>query len=143
MLRKVRMLTAALALVGASVASSQAVDLCFDYSAGGSVVAKRFKIPTRNKCAPFNGVERVNEGGALTGSGCTNAAGDWLIINYSFHDHRINTSYFEAATCRVPLSIQPGGNPGICQGTYLATPGGSGRFNQYAQFYYCNVDVPD
>lgn len=149
--RTVRSLLVALALIGISVASAEAVDLCFEYAAGvDTIVGKGFKVPGKNKCAPFNGFQLGSHAGMVTGTGCRNAQGDWLLIHYTYHDHDQTFpqgSYFETGVCRVPLPIEPGGNSGDCAGTYQATSNAGSvsenRFDANARFYRCTFAVPD
>ena len=140
-LRAGRVLLAALSLVAVG-SSAYAADVCMEYTGGGSIILKRFKPPSKNKCAPVAGVENATYGGALSGMACTNAAGNSMTLQYTSHDWQGNTSYFESATCRVALPLPTNGNSGTCTGTYISTPGGSGRFLQDALFRFCNANVP-
>lgn len=147
MLHKSRLLMVALGLVCVSATSAPALDLCFEYSTGGRSVGKKFKIPPKNQCKPFNGFEDRDYGGLLTGTGCTSATGEVFLLHYSFHDNNTTypqSSYFESGVCRVPLPIEPGGNSGACTGTVLSTPPDNhGRFDDFARFFVCNKAVPE
>jgi hypothetical protein len=130
----------ALGVVAMSAAGAHARDVCIDFSGGGTIVLKGFRVPGRNKCAAFGGFENRNGGAALSGSGCTNATGTGLVVHYSAHDRYINFFYSESGNCRVPLPLD---NYGTCSGTYTSLPNGSPTgFFQYGTFRYCDVDVP-
>jgi hypothetical protein len=141
-LRRGGMLLLALGLVAATGASAHARDVCMDYSGGGNLVLKGLRVPPKNKCVAMQGFENLALGGTMSGMACTNAQGDGMMLHYTSHDHRVTTSYFESGTCRIRLPIQPGGNGSLCSGTYVVTPGGNGRFDQFAHFYYCDRNVP-
>lgn len=144
-LRKSLILMMALALGGASASTAKAADLCFTYQNGGGIVAKGFRLPRKNKCAPFSGVQLgVTAPGAFSGVGCTSAAGDELILNYTLQDRNGGPAgYFEAGTCRIPVSLVPGSGVGGCSGTAISTPGGVAQhFVDVATIRFCNVDVP-
>ena len=133
-----------LALLVAGSATAHARDLCMDYSGGGHIVWKRAKLGGKNRCTSLQGVDASTGGGvALTGMACTSAEGQWVTLNYTAHDYRQNSSYFEAGTCRVFVPLGPSGYDGLCTGTFISTPGGTGRFSQYAHFSTCDVDVPN
>jgi hypothetical protein len=139
-----RMLVVALGVVAATSVSAHAVDLCMDYSGGGSWVLKRFKVPARTKCAPMQGFENKLYGaGAMSGMGCTNVVGDYLVLNYTSHNVGY-PSYLESATCQVHLPIPPGGtSSGWCYGTWFVSPPGDNAngFNQGVTLRYCNADL--
>jgi hypothetical protein len=141
-LRRRRTLLLALGVVAATSVSAHALDLCMDFSGGGSVVLKRFKVPGRNKCAPMQGFENVQYGGTvMSGMGCTNVAGDWLTFHYTSHN-RHYPSYFESAGCYVQLPVSPVGSSGTCYGTWILSPGDhTNNFGQDITLRYCNVDV--
>jgi len=74
--------------------------------------------------------------------GCTSANGYDVILQYTSHDWRSNTGYFETGTCRLIAPLAPDGKNGSCAGTYLTSPGGSPvHFYQLAHFQYCDVDL--
>jgi hypothetical protein len=142
--RTARALTLGLALLLAGAGSAHAArDLCMDYAGGGHIVWKGAKLGRKNRCTALQGVDTTPGGVALTGMACTSAAGHWVTLSYTAHDYRANTSYYEAATCRLYLPLDPTGYDGLCTGTFISTPGGSGRFTQYAHFSSCDVGVPD
>lgn len=136
------MLLVALGLVAVSSAGARAVDLCLDFSGGGGVALKRFKAPSRNKCVPIQGIDNESYPGALSGTGCTSATGDRLILHYTYHSFR-TTGYFESATCRLVLPIDSAID-GSCAGTYLTSPGtGQTYFSQSVTARFCSVDIPN
>jgi hypothetical protein len=144
MLRKSSFLALAIALasLGTTATTAKAVDLCFSYQGGGSIVAKGFKVPRRNRCTPFNGFQVVG-GGGFTGVGCTSADGAQMILSYRLQDDRRGpTGYFEAGTCRIPVSLTPGAGVGGCSGTAISAPGTAVHFVDVATIRLCNIDVP-
>jgi hypothetical protein len=141
--RGARVVMLGLALLVAGAATAHARDLCMDYQGGGHIVWKRAKLGGKNRCTPLQGVDTTVGGVALTGMACTSAGGHWVTLTYTAHDYRANTSYFEAANCRLYLPLEPTGYDGLCTGTFISTPGSTGRFAQYAHFSACDVNVPD
>lgn len=132
-----------LALLVAGSATAHARDLCMDYSGGGHLVWKRAKLPSKNRCTSLQGVETSDNGMALTGTACTSAAGTVAILNYTAHDYQGASSYFETGTCRVAMPLPPNGADALCTGTFISTPGGTGRFTQSAHLSVCDVNVPN
>jgi len=151
MLHKGRLLIVALGLICASVASTQAVDLCFSTSGGGGItVGKEFEFPPVNQCRPFNGFE-VGAGtdGATTGTVCTAVTGGQLLYHYSFHNWFAlgGGSYFESGTCRFTLSRGPSTASlpasGNCRGTVIPASGDPSGFVLSANMFSCNENVPE
>ena len=137
-----RRILMALAVVAMSAAGAHARDLCIDFAGGGTIVLKGFRIPGKNRCAPFGGFAQ-GDSAALSGAGCTSANGAGLTLHYSSHTRYVNAFYSESGTCRVGVPLPLQGDSGPCSGTYTSLPGGSPTgFYQYATFRYCDVNVP-
>jgi hypothetical protein len=134
----------ALTLLAATATSARAVDLCWDYSNGGSMVAKDFRPPAKDKCKPFIGVERTSQGAGFSGMACTSDSGYNMIVHYTLHSGswNQNVKYFEAGTCRVLLPIGPNSEHAQCYGSYSSAPDSVGKFYQHARFYFCDSPVP-
>lgn len=133
------LLVLALATFGTA---AHAKDLCLTYSGGGTIVAKRFKAPRANRCVAVQGFERRANGAVVTGTACTSANGSTLQLSYSGHDWAGASSYFETATCHIGLPVTVP-QAATCTGTFISTPGGSGRFNQTTAVEPCDANVPD
>jgi hypothetical protein len=133
---------AALMLFAGALTPALAADLCWYSNGGGSMVVKDWRWPGKNKCVPFNGFEPVSLGGVFTGSACTDSTGWNTIVHYAFHSHSLNSSYFETGDCRIQLTNDRPSRGAQCYGTYIATPGGTGRFFDSATLHQCTVDVP-
>jgi len=148
MLQRGAIILIAWALVAVNAATAGAIGLCFWTENSDTFVVKS-RVPGRNKCSPFNGVEVSAPGAALSGMSCTSADGGELTVHYTSHDFSaaISRSRFESGTCRFPLPFPPGSpQQGNCTGMLIFQEAGAspylGRFSQLAKLGYCNHDVP-
>src|SRR5262245_8964285 len=120
MLGKVAVFAMTLALSAVHVANASAAGMCFRLEGSETVVVKS-KVPGRNKCVPFNGVEVSAPGAALSGMSCTSVDGTTLVVHYTSHDFNPSSrSRFESGTCRFPLPMAPvGPQRGDCTGMLI------------------------
>jgi len=104
---------AAVAFVAFSSQAVHAADTCFTDSSSLTLVAKKFKLPSRNTCTSLQGQVYSYALGSMqpwvfTGSACTNAAGNMLRIAYSYfeHDADLNDHW---GHMDIPLPAKKGG----------------------------------
>src|SRR5215510_1805269 len=115
MKRIVLIFTAVLALAG-SASLAQAADLCVQVhlpmgTFQGHLVGKGFKVPSKNKCKPFNGfMEPGHHFGAMAvGTGCTKADGSLFRLHVT--THAADSSVTRSWACNFVL---PGMSIGNC-----------------------------
>ena len=105
MLHRERTLVVALGLVVASALSAEAMDLCVD-SGGYTYVGKKFKVPLRNQCKPFNGFT-ADRDWFVTGTGCTSEKGDFFRLQYTANGTSGHVTF--SVYCGIPLPSLTGG----------------------------------
>ncbi|HZR82163.1 MAG TPA: hypothetical protein VFD92_13795 [Candidatus Binatia bacterium] len=136
----------ALAVLALQAATAGAAGYCFHLRDGETVTVKSFRIPAKNKCKPFNGVE-LGGGAATAGMGCTNADESELILHYTSNDFSpTSRNRFDSATCRFPLPFPPvGPQQGECKGMLVVQTAGMAPYmNVYGELAYlgpCDQDV--
>ena len=147
MLGKSAILAVALALGAVHAATADAAGMCFRYADSDTFTVKSPRVPRRNKCAPFNGVEISAPGAALSGMSCTSADGETLVVHFTVHDFSPTPrSRFDSATCRFQLPLPAyGPQQGECSGMMIYQQLGSAPYlNRYSQPGYlgtCDRDV--
>ena len=136
MLHRERTLVVALGLVVASALSAEAMDLCVVVNPS-TTIGKKFKVPLRNQCKPFNGF--TSDGlWFVTGTGCTDADGKFFRLQYTANATIGHT--MEGAYCGIPL-------PSLSGGTCVVT-GVTGETNSVFSFTDivdaapCIINVP-
>ncbi len=141
-LRHGRALLLALSVVLAFSPAAHALDLCMDFGNGGTAVLKRFRIPRAGKCTPLQGFSAPSASTIISGSGCTNAAGTVLWLQYTSNG-RLYPFYFESGACEIGLPMGANGTTGTCEGSWFVSPPGDIQpFGQSVTLRPCNVDVP-
>ena len=102
-----RLVTALVLAIPASAA--WAADLCISSetfgATNGPMVGKRFKVPPRNQCKPFNGFIL---GEVVTGTGCTTADGALLRIHFTAHS--VDSEFAQIGLCNFALPAMTTGN---------------------------------
>jgi len=122
------------ALIGllASSGTARAGDFCFGVGVA-TLVAKGFRPPKPNKCKLFKGAYFNNIPAAVTGSACTNAAGNTLRVGFSLESGngsfvgQLNIPYpsLTGGTYRYELSNTPNSVQtfsGVASGAPCAAP---------------------
>lgn len=143
LLRTRRTLILALGFVFATVATTRASDLCLNIpSFFGQIplVGKKFRVPPKNQCKPFNGFTRGGFSSFVVGTGCTSADGFALHLSFTVH----NTSSGDTITGYCGF-ILPGLGAGSCKGTAtFANEANDELFSwsSAASGQSCTVNVP-
>ena len=93
---------------------ARAADTCFTDSNSLTLVAKGFKLPSRNKCTAVQGqvyffANASMEPWVFTGAACTNAAGNMLRLAYSFFAY-VDGFAYDWGHMDIPLPAKKGGN---------------------------------
>jgi hypothetical protein len=134
-----------LGLVLATVATAQAKDLCVILPSfeGGAleIVGKRFTVPRKGQCKPFNGFIAqglgVVSGPPVSGAGCTSADG----MTFQLHMTAQLVETLFSMQCGFGAAALEGG----CSGILVAAPGEEeveGFTGMSASAAPCTVDVP-
>jgi len=117
---------------------ARAADTCFTDSASLTLVAKGFKLPSRNKCTPVQGqvysfANASMEPWVFTGAACTNAAGNMLRLNYSFYVY-VDGFAYKWGHMDIPLPAKKGGNASESE---AANPNGESKIGGGAAIVTC------
>jgi hypothetical protein len=133
----------ALGLVLATVATAQAADLCLsipNFFGQAPLVGKKFRVPPKNQCKPFNGFTQGGFSSFVAGMGCTSADGFAFHLSFTAH----NTASGDTLTGYCGF-ILPGLGAGSCVGTEaIAAPLDNELFatSSSASGQPCTVNVP-
>jgi len=92
--------------------AARAGDICFTDNQEFTLVAKSFKLPSRNKCAPWQGEVysfslHSMEPWIITGAACTNSGGDTLHVGFSYYAFGAG---YQFGHMTIPLPAKSGGN---------------------------------
>jgi hypothetical protein len=128
-----------------TVAPAHAADLCLsipNFFGVTPLVGKGFRVPSRNRCKPFNGFTLGSSGfpSFVVGTGCTSA--DGFAFHLAFTAHNTTTGNPLTGSCSF---ILPGLGAGSCAGTdTVASSVNDEVFAQTssASGQSCRIDVP-
>ena len=136
------------ALLLATATTAEAKDLCISVPAGlgwttGSgtaLVGKGFRVPGRNRCKPFSGIQR--DYGPAVGTGCTSTDGFTFTLHVTMHR---NVGTFGGVSVFMTCGFNvPTGNGGC--GGWVAVPEASddelSDVSSTATMEPCTVNVP-
>jgi len=134
-----RSIVFALGLLIVTTSVAQATDLCVVTNGALTFVGKKFTIPPKNQCKPFNGFSTDSEYFS-SGMGCTSADGKFLHLQFTAtltEAPAVTLTWF----CGIPLPSLSGGS---CVGNELVVPNtvGGNVASGLASASRCTVNVP-
>jgi hypothetical protein len=137
-----------LGLVLATGATAQA-DLCLNiadiFGVPVSLVGKKFKVPPKNQCKPFNGFTTGGFSTFVVGTGCTSADGFAFHLAFTAHNPSAESSFLPSTVTGYCGFILPGLGAGSCRGTEaFANKADDELFgwSSFASGQSCTVNVP-
>ena len=126
----------ALGLLMTTASVAQATDLCV-VMLGETYVGKKFTIPPKNQCKPFNGFQQADNF-FLTGMGCTSSDGTSLRLQFSATT--LGYTLTLSASCSIPRASLSGGT---CSGTEVFPSNAVEAFSASGvSASHCTVNVP-